>query len=914
MKTDILEQINEAKSSKSLSLNETEITDEIWQEITKLTHLEYLYIRRSDIGKIPDNIILLNNLNRLTIDKCNLSSFPIVLTKLTAIEDLDIDDNLIENLPDEFKNFKELKDLDISGNPIKKIPDILSQLPKLNDLDLSKTQIIDYSSLGLLTNLTRLNLSNCQLSSLPNEVGLLTNLERINLRQNRLTEFPSQLLSLIKITDIDLDTNNIKEFPNEISNLKLLNNIDLDDNNLEEIPKGIGKIENLLHLNLRNNNITSISPEIFKLKKLQRLRFGRNQITTIPPQISNLQNLRDLDIDDNPINALKFGYIISDKEHDFRYKFHRFRHEKDEINIFNFDEANIETSYGDNYIFLKSDNNYGFIELIDHPEKLEMRREFRKRDFYESFRYGSGFLIYILGDTEKQKTFLNKITIQINKWIKKQEIEFDVNRKGHRKNKFAFRFFYYPIPEKHERETVIDYDKLLKYKEAGENLYFDDEWGRKLSVTDLLTYIGAEDVKIEKVWNGTDYITNVQIENFKLLKNIQFNISERINIVLGRNALGKTSILQAITLGLLPLDNVDKSNEFESFISFGQAQSEIIINWGEEYRKAYIFKNELNEEKHIDFPQKLLLAYGVNLNTEIKLDHSKIIEHLISGKAIPYSTKSIFKDYSTDFYDPLILLEKLQIENSKKNDKLIASIINLIAKTINNYLSLIEEKERILLEQKNTDFFFIDINNNKLKTQHLSEGYKDHILLITDIITRIISSRNNIFDKTPSVNKLFVECKGVILIDEFDRHLHPVWQRRLLLQLKTDFPQIQFILTTHNLFSLQSAEGFNSLILGIKDGEITITEKPIKSGLSIKSIYNMYFDGNNKFFGYETEELFTKFYELIVKIKKQEVSKTELKQFRNIINQLLDKDEEVQVIISRELRQLERQTGKTFEL
>lgn len=231
---------------------------------------------------------------------------------------------------------------------------------------------------------------------------------------------------------------------------------------------------------------------------------------------------------------------------------------------------------------------------------------------------------------------------------------------------------------------------------------------------------------------------------------------------------------------------------------------------------------------------------------------------------------------------------------------MIASIIHLIAKTINNYLSLIEEKERILLEQKNTDLFFTDINNNKLKTQQLSEGYKDHILLITDIITRIISSRNNIFDKIPSENELFIECKGVILIDEFDRHLHPVWQRRLLLQLKTDFPKIQFILTTHNLFSLQSAEGFNSLILGIQDGEINVTEKPIKSGLSIKSIYNMYFDGNNKFFGYETEELFTKFYELIVKIKKQEASKNELTQFRETINQLLDKDEEVQVIISRE--------------
>jgi len=51
-----------------------------------------------------------------------------------------------------------------------------------------------------------------------------------------------------------------------------------------------------------------------------------------------------------------------------------------------------------------------------------------------------------------------------------------------------------------------------------------------------------------------------------------------------------------------------------------------------------------------------------------------------------------------------------------------------------------------------------------------------------------------------------------------------------------------------------------------------------------------------------------------VKVKKQKASEIELTQFRKTINQLLEKDEEVQVIISRELRQLERQTGKTFEL
>ena len=455
----------------------------------------------------------------------------------------------------------------------------------------------------------------------------------------------------------------------------------------------------------------------------------------------------------------------------------------------------------------------------------------------------------------------------------------------------------------------------MNYKSSGEEMYFDDLSQTKISVSELLEFIGNDEIEIENNWKGTDTITHLHIKNFKSFNEIQVPVSDRINIVLGRNGLGKTSLLQAITLGLLPPNNADKSNEFENYIRFGSPQSEIIVRWGEEYRKVYVFRNKFDEQKRVNFPQKLLLAYGVNLNTYEKLHHSEITEQLQTGYALPYSTKSIFKDYSTDFYDPIVLLEKLYIESFKNKNTEIVEILALIKNTINNYLSLIEDKERITLEQDNTDFYYLDYNRNKLKTKHLSEGYKDHILLITDIIVRIIAARKNIFTTAPSIEKLFAECNGVVLIDEFDRHLHPVWQRKLLLQLKKDFPKIQFFLTTHNLFSLQSAEGFNALIMSINEkNEISVTNKPIKKGLSLESIFNMYFDGKNNFFGAETELLFEQFYQLITKIKKQEATENEVAQFKIVASELLELEEEVQVTVSRELKQMERQTGKKFEL
>lgn len=43
-----------------------------------------------------------------------------------------------------------------------------------------------------------------------------------------------------------------------------------------------------------------------------------------------------------------------------------------------------------------------------------------------------------------------------------------------------------------------------------------------------------------------------------------------------------------------------------------------------------------------------------------------------------------------------------------------------------------------------------------------------------------------------------------MLIDEIELHLHPTWQRNVIEKLRTTFPNIQFIATTHSPFVIQS--------------------------------------------------------------------------------------------------------------
>jgi len=52
-----------------------------------------------------------------------------------------------------------------------------------------------------------------------------------------------------------------------------------------------------------------------------------------------------------------------------------------------------------------------------------------------------------------------------------------------------------------------------------------------------------------------------------------------------------------------------------------------------------------------------------------------------------------------------------------------------------------------------------------------------------------------------------------VLIDELDLHLHPHWQRAVVESLRTAFPKLQFICTTHSLFLIQAQRTGNLILL-----------------------------------------------------------------------------------------------------
>ena len=111
-------------------------------------------------------------------------------------------------------------------------------------------------------------------------------------------------------------------------------------------------------------------------------------------------------------------------------------------------------------------------------------------------------------------------------------------------------------------------------------------------------------------------------------------------------------------------------------------------------------------------------------------------------------------------------------------------------------------------------------NGLRLTVDQLSDGEKCLIALIGDLARRMAMAnpvRNNPLNGN-----------GIVLIDEIDLHLHPRWQRMIVPKLREVFPNCQFLITTHSPHVITHVEPESLFMLHETEKGIT-AERPIES-------------------------------------------------------------------------------------
>ena len=113
-------------------------------------------------------------------------------------------------------------------------------------------------------------------------------------------------------------------------------------------------------------------------------------------------------------------------------------------------------------------------------------------------------------------------------------------------------------------------------------------------------------------------------------------------------------------------------------------------------------------------------------------------------------------------------------------------------------LARIREAARIFAGISDLRFDDQEINELKvlkdeiwLSVRQLSDGERASLALIFDIARRLSVAN-------PQLEDPVGDASAIIMIDEVELHLHPVWQRKIMDNLVSTFPNCQFIVTSHS--------------------------------------------------------------------------------------------------------------------
>lgn len=297
----------------------------------------------------------------------------------------------------------------------------------------------------------------------------------------------------------------------------------------------------------------------------------------------------------------------------------------------------------------------------------------------------------------------------------------------------------------------------------------------------------------------SSFITEIKIGKVRHLENIDIKLGdEKKHLILtGKNGCGKTSVLEELDSYFQQLfkgnsfarDVVSQKRIFERGI-IGNVKPTVsnIKNLFEDIHKSVTHNNKSYEFIYAFFSAKRINEttkpkgiekFDFSLNKTAKLN-MKFLQYIVNLKA----EKSFARD-DNDFD----VVNKID-EWFNKFEKILKQIFS-------------DEKLELVFDRKDYNFMIYRANREPFDFNGLSAGYSAIIDIITELILKVENTEFKSFD-----------CEGIVLIDEVENHLHVDLQKNILLFLTTFFPNIQFIVTTHSPFVLQSIE--NSVVYDLE--------------------------------------------------------------------------------------------------
>ena len=299
------------------------------------------------------------------------------------------------------------------------------------------------------------------------------------------------------------------------------------------------------------------------------------------------------------------------------------------------------------------------------------------------------------------------------------------------------------------------------------------------------------------------YVSRIELKNFRCFENVTIEAdvnsgSAPWTLLTGDNASGKSTLLKAIALGLCDQSSAaGLLRESDSgYIRHGKDWAKIKIYLIDpeagQCCNEYWIETRLNRLdsrlEHLEQSSKpekfpwdriFVCGYGAGRGTSGTGD--------VAGYTAISAVYNLF-NYSEGLQNPELTILRMESPRQKR--------------VLETLKSILLDLSDFRLSEDGTSTKGITVKDRRgveVALRDLADGYKSTLLWVTDLLGWAFDS-----DREPDA-----AINGIVVIDEIEQHLHPKWQMRVISDLRSMFPYVQFFAATHSPLVARSFRPFS---------------------------------------------------------------------------------------------------------
>lgn len=312
------------------------------------------------------------------------------------------------------------------------------------------------------------------------------------------------------------------------------------------------------------------------------------------------------------------------------------------------------------------------------------------------------------------------------------------------------------------------------------------------------------------------FIREIKINKLRHLSGISIllNSDQRQHLMItGKNGSGKTSLLIALQKYLQSINDEKFSslNQYEKWYAQDKLKAERATTEKEKYEAEKKYKQDAEWLKKYKDGIEVMFSSSDDLealyakgdfitayfpaNRKTEIVRARGVEDIKLKDSY-----SITEDPGRLLHKYMVHLKTQQAYARNAGDIDEADRIQKWFDRFENALRVLMDNETISLvyDYKEYDFKIHEEGKEPFGFDVLSDGYSSVIHIMSDLILRM--DKNWLLGE--GISKY--DTEGIVLIDELETHLHIELQKKILPFLTEFFPRIQFIVTTHSPYILNS--------------------------------------------------------------------------------------------------------------